>query len=103
MEGSIPMGQGITDGSGRAFQVSSQGGVVMGVGGGVGDDAQDVTFSTKNIEGTAFGTTKSITTTTTTRYGLSQTQGTGFTTTSSSYQVGQTNGQGLVMGVGGGV
>ena len=105
MEGAMSMGQGIpyeAGGSGT-FQTTSQGGLVMGVGGGVGDEAQDVTFSTKNIDGTAFGTTKTTTTTTTTRYGYTQNQGAGLTTTSSSYQMGQAGGEGLVMGVGGGV
>ena len=32
------------------------GGLIMSVGGGAGDEARDVTFSTKNIDGTAFGT-----------------------------------------------
>ena len=75
------------------------GGLLMGVGGGVGDKAQDVTFSTRNLDGTAFGTTKTTTTTTTTHYNLGQTEGQGLTTT---YQFGQGQ-NGLVMGVGGGV
>jgi len=105
MEGAMPMGQGIPYESGASgtFQTTSQGGLVMGVGGGVGDEAQDVTFSTKNIDGTAFGTTKTTTTTTTTRYEYGQNQGAGLATTSSSYQMGQAGGEGLVMGVGGGV
>ena len=106
MASSIPMGQGIPYESSASgtFQTSSQGGgIVMGVGGGVGDEAQDVTFSTNNIDGTAFGTTKTTTTTTTTHYGLGQTQGTGLATTSASYQFGQAGGEGIVMGVGGGV
>ena len=49
------------------------GGAVMGVGGGVGDSAQDVTYSTKNNAGLALGTSgegqTTTTTTTTTQYG----------------------------------
>ena len=52
MEGSIPMGEGL------AFESGNQGGLVMGVGGGVGDNAQDVTYTTTSMDGTAFGTTK---------------------------------------------
>ena len=49
-------------------------GTLMGVGGGVGDNAQDVTYSTKSNTGFAFGTggagqTTTTTTTTTTQYG----------------------------------
>jgi hypothetical protein len=51
------------------------GGVVMGVGGGVEDNAKDVTYSTKNDQAFAFGTggttqtTTTTTTTTTQQYG----------------------------------
>ena len=122
-EGSIPMGEGM------AFESGNQGGLVMGVGGGVGDNAPDVTFSTRNMDGTAFGTTKTTTTTTTTQYGFGQSQGEGSallmgmgdnanmvgqtTTTTSTertpYEMGlnlahnvQSGGAGLVMSVGGG-
>ena len=78
------------------------GGLIMSVGGGAGDEARDVTFSTKNIDGTAFGTTKTTTTTTTTNYGINQIEGQGLTTTSNAYQMGQGQ-NGLIMGVGGGV
>ena len=105
MQSSFPMGEGIPfeAGSNGTFQTTSQGGLIMGVGGGVGDDAPDVTFSTKNNDGTTFGTTKTTTTTTTTQYGLGQTQGTGLETTTNALQYAQNGGEGLIMGVGGGV
>ena len=104
MESSLPIGQGIQyeSGASGAFQSQSQDGLIMGVGGGVGDEARDVTFETKNIDGQAFGTTKVTTTTTTTQYNLGQTSGNGLTTSSAQYQIGQGAGDGLVMGVGGG-
>ena len=104
INGTIPMGQGMQydTGASGAFQTQSEG-LVMGVGGGVGDNARDVTFGTKNTDGTAYGTTKTTTTTTTTQYGLAPTSGTGLTTTSTQYQMGQGEGNGLIMGVGGGV
>ena len=77
-----------------------QNGLVMGVGGGVQDDAVDITYSsnTKNQVGTgaaqALGQTTTTTTTTTrTQYELGQNQG----------QIIQRDGNGLVMGVGGGI
>ena len=69
-------------------------GLVMGVGGGVEDNAVDITYSsnTGNL-GAAAAKTTTTTTTTTTQYGLGSTQG----------QIVQGDGNGLVMGVGGGV
>ena len=69
------------------------GGTVMGVGGGVGDAAQDVTYSTKTQEySLGAGVTGQTTTTTTTtkQYGYNASSTTGATTTG-----------GLLMGVGG--
>ena len=83
IQSSIPMGEGLPFEAG-----TSQGGLVMGVGGGIEDNAVDVTYSTKTGEqgAGAFGTTQTTTTTTTTQYGF-----------------GQGDGNGLIMGVGGGV
>ena len=121
----IGMGSSIPMGEGMAFESGNQGGLVMGVDGGVGDNAPDVTFSTNNLGGTAFGTTKTTTTTTTTHYGqgegsallmgmgdsanmLGQTTA-NTTTTRTAYEMGQNlgynakaDGNELVMTVGGG-
>ena len=107
-------------------------GTLMGIGGGVGDNAQDVTYSTKSNQGFAFGTggagqTTTTTTTTTTQYGagaggagegglllgvggegagagLGLGAGQTTTTTSTTYGIsGEGAGSGLLMGVGGGV
>jgi hypothetical protein len=70
---------------------NSMGGNVMGIGGGVGDDAKDVTYSTKNDQQFAFdkGTTGQTTTTTTTTKNIQY----GYGTASS----GETGGGGLLM------
>ena len=73
LQGSLPMPTGLpfetgSSGAMSGFQTTTQqfsttsggvglpmGGTVMGVGGGVGDEAQDVTYSTKNNQQFAFG------------------------------------------------
>ena len=93
-------------GSGLAFEAGASaeglglpmGGNVMSVGGGVGDEAVDVTYSTKNNQAFDFGAgatgqTTTTTTTTTTHYNFNSSSGEG-----EGVGVG---GEGLVMGVGG--
>ena len=94
IQSSIPMGQGVPFEAGT----TESSGVVMGVGGGVLDNAPDVTFSTRNADGTAFGTMKTTTTTTTTQYGMGGQSG-----MVANYQLGQGADGGVIMGVDGGV
>ena len=95
LQGSVPLpfqaSTGLeTTGSTQHFMTGN----VMSVGGGVGDEAVDVTYSTKNPQGFAFGTGGEGQTTTTT------------TTTTTQYNYGASSGEGigsggLLMGVGG--
>ena len=82
LQNSVPMGAGFEAGTSTAMSglqttttqqfTSTTGGTVMGIGGGVGDSAQDVTYSTKSNQGFGFGTggAGQTTTTTTTQYGF---------------------------------
>ena len=92
LRGPIPIGSQL------AFQTGSNaamtGGTVMGVGPGVGDDAQDATYSTKNNQQFEFGTGGAGQTTTTTTTTTTQQYGYG---TSSVGAVGE---GGLSMGIG---
>ena len=91
---------GQTEGSNiQMIQGQGGSGMVMGVGGGVEDQAQDIAYSSNTGmragagAAAALGKMTTTTTTTETKYNLGQTQG----------QIIQREGGGVVMGVGGGV